>query len=763
MKNLKDIAPHEAQVVLIDALTEPAGNPPAPALERCSGDLAYILYTSGSTGVPKGVQIPHRAVVNLFSSMRREPGLTAEDTIVAAVTYSFDMSVPELLLPLILGARVVIAPDGVPADGPRLAALLQSSGATFLQAAPTTCWLLIEAGWEKSPNLKLLVGAEAWSAELAVELLPRCQSLWNMYGPTETTVWSAVSKVEPGAPVLIGRPVSNTTFYILDEHLSPVPRGVPGELYIGGDGLARGYLNREELTAERFIKNPFSQEPGSRLYKTGDLTRYLPDGRIEFLGRIDHQVKIRGFRIELGEIEAVLKKHRTIREAVVTVREDTPGQKRLAAYYVPRGHEAPSTAELRAFLSRKLPDYMTPTVFMALDAFPLTPNGKVNRAALPIPATGRSVPEEAAPLPVNSLELQFTEVWEELLGVKPIGKRDNFFELGGNSLLALRMVGRIEKLCGSRPRLAELFRDATIEHLVTTLLLQEDERLHAPVVKIYPEGTKTPFFFLHGDFSGGGFYCQNLARHIGADQPFFLLQPPGPETGAGMTVGEMAQHHLSVLRRVQPRGPYRLGGYCNGGVVAFEMARRLCKEGEGVDLLALVEAIVPTGPYRWLQVLLRGMGSVFGLASEAQIHLFLRLRDIGMHMDGMSILAKSAYVLGKIVESMAAGGPGRRHPLSEDSRVLADLELHRRIGLTSMLFEFAMEGYVPGRFKGEVALFMSRESAKETPAAAADWERHASKVTLRTVTGDHTTCITRHASELAEGLKNALAASRESS
>ena len=308
------LAPHKTEEVCLDDLPAQMPGDERPASgKRQVEDLAYVIYTSGSTGKPKGVQITHQSVINFLSAMRREPRITATDTLLAVTTLTFDIAVLELLLPLTSGARVVIAGAEASADGSKLQSLMARFGVTLMQATPATWRLLLECGWTGSPDLKILCGGEDWSPELADELLRRCGSLWNMYGPTETTIWSSTCKVEAGRPVLIGPPIANTTFYVLNTHCQPVPIGVPGELYIGGDGLARGYLNRPELTSERFIVDPFSRRFGTRLYKTGDLVRYLPDRKIEFLGRIDHQVKIRGYRVELREIELVLKLHAAVR------------------------------------------------------------------------------------------------------------------------------------------------------------------------------------------------------------------------------------------------------------------------------------------------------------------------------------------------------------------------------------------------------------------------------------------------------------------
>jgi amino acid adenylation domain-containing protein len=382
------LSEHRAQTICLDrdwdTIVRHTATNPIAAVQ--SDNLAYVIYTSGSTGKPKGVQIPHYAVVNFLQSMAREPGLSANDRLVSVTTLSFDIAALELFLPLTTGACVIVASREVASDGVQLLKLLDSSGASVMQATPASWRLLLEAGWQSTPGLKALCGGEALPWELAQDILARCSELWNMYGPTETTIWSSVSKLEPGQnTITIGYPIANTQFYVFDQQMQPVPIGVSGELYISGDGLARGYLDRPALTAEKFVPNPFSSEPGARLYRTGDLVRYRPDGTIEYLGRMGHQVKIRGFRIELGEIEAVLLRRRGVCEAVIVAKSLERGPQRLVAYVVPEHNDTPTTSELRSFLRKHVPDYMVPSVFVVLEALPLTPNGKVNRRALPEP------------------------------------------------------------------------------------------------------------------------------------------------------------------------------------------------------------------------------------------------------------------------------------------------------------------------------------------------------------------------------------------
>jgi natural product biosynthesis luciferase-like monooxygenase protein/amino acid adenylation domain-containing protein len=473
---LRENAVEKPSVVCLDQLLadEPTATRP---LERKvgPGNLAYVIYTSGSTGKPKGVQVEHRSVVNFLDSMRRKPGLTAKDVLLAVTTLCFDIAGLELLLPLTTGARVLIASRDVTVDGLQLARLLEQSGVTVMQATPATWRLLIEAGWKGHANFKILCGGEAWTQELAEALLGRCGSLWNMYGPTETTIWSAACEVTHGQPVLIGPPIANTEFYVLDKSLQAVPVGVSGELHIGGHGVARGYANRPELTAERFISDPFASGPGARLYKTGDSVRYRTDGRIEYLGRMDHQVKVRGFRIELGEIESVLAGHATVREAVVVVREDGPAGKRLVAYLTAKDSQSVDVSELRNLVRGKLPDYMVPSAFVALEKLPLTPNGKVDRKALPSDG-GLKVEEERnwAP-PEDEAEQSIARVWGEVLGLESVGRESNFFDLGGHSLLLITARRRLEEIFCREVPVVEMFRHTTVRSLAKYLTGKEAE------------------------------------------------------------------------------------------------------------------------------------------------------------------------------------------------------------------------------------------------------------------------------------------------
>ncbi|HEX8089043.1 MAG TPA: AMP-binding protein, partial [Blastocatellia bacterium] len=466
--------------------------------------------------------------------------------------------------------------------------------------------------------------------------------LVNSYGPTEATVVATICDLTPGrgpVPALpettsrkppIGRPVNNAQAYVLDCHHRLVPIEVPGELHIGGEAVARGYLNQPEMTAEKFIPNPFGDDEGSRLYKTGDLARYLPDGNIQFCGRVDNQVKIHGYRIELGDVEAALASSPIIANAAVSVREVAPGDKQLVAYTVPAAGRAPSdqsetSALLKTFLKGKLPHYMIPSAFVTVDALPLNRNGKLDRESLPEPRRAGGGQGLAYARPRDPLEYHLVQIWEELFDLRPIGITDNFFSLGGHSLLSIRMMDRIEQAFGMRLPLATLFANATVEYLAQALLKQESEFGREPLVAVQPNGSKRPFFYLHGDFNGGGLYCLNLARHFGPDQPFYALQPHGIDGDAmPSTIEAMAKDHVETLRAFQPEGPYFLGGHCNGGLIAFEMAQQLKAQGHEVGLLAIICATGTNARFRTLHNLVSRYCSLIGLGIDEQQERFLR-------------------------------------------------------------------------------------------------------------------------------------------
>jgi amino acid adenylation domain-containing protein len=564
-------------------------------------NLAYVIYTSGSTGLPKGAMLAHRGVVNRLLWMQQEYGLTADDRVLQKTPFSFDVSVWEFFWPLLAGARLIFARPGGHQDSQYLVSLIRGRGVTALHFVPSMLHaFLLAGGVEGCESLRLVVcSGEALPFELQERFFARLGArLDNLYGPTEASVDVTYWECQRGGgetAVPIGRPVANTQIYVLDKNLNPVPVGAAGELHLGGVQLARGYLNRPGLTAERFIPDPFGGEVGGRLYKTGDVARYRADGNVEYLGRLDQQVKLRGFRIELGEVEAALAAHPSVREAVVLLREEQPGDPRLVAYVVAEGGAAVAVEELRRVAGERLPEYMIPSAFVTLDSLPLSPNGKLERRALPPPTADGARDAQPFVAPRDNVEVELARVWEEILNVRPVGVRDNFFELGGHSLLALRVISQIHSRFGKELPLAAMIQAGTIENLAQ--MVREEPRLLSwdPLVAIQPAGTKPPFFAVHS--IGGQVFCYvALARHLGDDQPFYGLQAPRLESvgDSQVSVEEMAAHYLKTVRDVQPEGPYLLGGYSYGSMVAFEMARQLRQQGQEVALLALLDSRSPT-------------------------------------------------------------------------------------------------------------------------------------------------------------------------
>ena len=585
-----------AQPVLLDRdwsviATEPEENQAVPVRPD---HLAYVIYTSGSTGRPKGVQIPHRAVVNFVLSMQSKPGFSAADNLLAVTTISFDIAGLEIHVPLSVGARIVLASRQSAMDGKILARLIDAHRITVLQATPVTWRLLLESGWQGKSDLKALCGGEAFPRDLADALLTRCASVWNMYGPTETTIWSTCDRVRPSkGPVLIGQPIANTQTYILDSSLQVVPMGVVGELYIGGDGLARGYWNRPELTAERFVAHPFLL--GDRLYRTGDLARVLTTGQIECLGRVDHQVKIRGFRIELGEIESAIADFPGIRQTVVVAREDVPGDKRLVAYVVATEPEKFHGGELREWLKQRLPPYMIPAAVAALPALPLTNNGKIDRKSLPTPEQASAAASGQFAAPRTQTEKAMATIWEQVLGIEKVGIHDNFFDLGGHSLMAVNLFAQITQSFGSTLSLNTLFETPTVEDLARFIDDHRESTAKNRVIPIRAQGTKPPVYWIPGGV-GSVLAFRKISDLLGASQPVYGLESSVPELGDTIESVEVrAKHLLEQVRSFQPKGPYYFIGFCAGGLVAYEMAQQLRIMGERTAFLALVECV----PYNY--------------------------------------------------------------------------------------------------------------------------------------------------------------------
>ncbi len=725
-------APTRQAVCLEDewrSISECSDRPPEVAIS--GKNLAYIIYTSGSTGQPKGVMVEHSAFQNLLVSLGEEPGMTADDIQVAIATVCFDLAGLELFLPLSKGARVVIARREACRDGQQLRQLLEESGATLLRATPSRYRMLIEAGWTGGKHLKLACGGEALSPALANELLARAGSLWNEYGPTETTVCSTIYRVFPGADAIpIGRPIANTEVYILEDGGNPAPVGTVGELCIGGAGVARGYWNRPELTAQRFVRTE-CVAGSPRLYRTGDLVRLRPDGNLEYVGRADSQVKLRGYRVELGEIESALQKHSGIQEAVVLLRSRNRPEPVLTAYFTVSKTAQAQPEDVRVYLKQLLPEHMIPSAFLSLPRFPLTPNGKIDRDAL-LAMTPQNPERGEIVAPRTELEKTLLDIFEQLLRVRPINLSDSFFDLGGDSLIALRAAAEIAKALERNVPTSAIFEAPSIEQLATLLSRQIGTEQRS-LVPIQIEGTLPPLFFVHSPLATQ----RALAALLGPDQPFYGLQQRGldgqkePHT----RIEDMVADYIAEMRTVRPHGPYYLAGACLGGIVAVEIAQQLRAQHEDVELLLLIDSFCP------------GESKCFPnqlLTPQTKWRLDRKLGEI--------LLDPHSGVFGSIIALRNA--LWRTVKERRRARALAELE---QANLE------AVSTYVPRPYPGRLTMFWAAEAPfrayQDRRLAWAEFAKDGFEVHV--IPGTHQSIMEPpHLNTFAEELKNCLKTSR---
>jgi amino acid adenylation domain-containing protein len=677
-------------------------------------NLAYIIYTSGSTGKPRGVLLTHAGLVNHHLAVQELFDLKSSDRVLQFSSISFDIALEEIFPTWIAGATLILRMEDTPLGAREFARWIGEQRVSVLDL-PTAYWhelvhQLSELKQSMPASLRLVVvGGEKVSAKAlaAWNKLVAGTIRWiNTYGPSEASI--VATAYEPAADsvreaptsVPIGRPISNTQVYVLDRDLNPVPEGMSGELHIGGIGLARGYLNQPQLSSEKFVTDPFSTDPGARLYKSGDMARYLPNGEIEFLGRYDDQVKIRGFRVEMGEVESALAQHSGIQEPVVVARDDGAGGKQLVAYVVPLRKPGPSVLELRNFLTERLPDYMVPSAFVALDTLPLTPNGKVDKKALPEPVRAGASRAQKGSAPRGLLEIQLADIWGSVLGKRPIARDENFFELGGHSLLAVRLMHLMEQTLGKKLPITALLHAPTIERLA--VLLQEEKRSAAwsSLVAMQESGTKPPFFCVHG-IGGTILRFRDLAHFVGSDQPFYGLQAQGldGEHPFHTRVEDMAAHYLKELRTVQSQGPYYIGGYSFGGMVALEMAHQLKAQGHEIGLIVLLD----TFPEQ-----LKSTPSLF------RTYLTLPLDEQWMHVSRKA----------------------KAFPRSVRRRV-AMMKLPTPLKNIRDACHSAARTYQPKPYDGRIILFRASEKGLSSVNQESAWKSLAPQIEIYEVSGHH--------------------------
>lgn len=749
-------------------------------------DLAYMIYTSGSTGTPKGVMISHGAIVNHMLWMQETFCFTEADAIVQKTPYSFDASVWEIFAPLIAGSRLIVAEPHGHQDAGYLAQLIQEQGATVLQLVPSMLRVMLqEPKFPSCSTLRLVFcGGEALPADLQqrfYEKLGSWTSLWNLYGPTEATIDATFWECQPSgdqAIVPIGRPIANTQIYLLDAQQQPVPIGVVGELHIGGAGLARGYHNLAELTREKFIPNPFSDDPQARLYKTGDLARYRADGSIDYVGRMDFQVKVRGHRIELGEIETALGQHPALGGVVVSVREDIPGDQRLVAYFETDAEERLPTTELRNLIKQKLPEYMVPSAFVQLTKLPLTTNGKIDRRQLPAPDPARTEVDEKFQAPRNEVEETLTRIWREVLGLTRVGIEDNFFDLGGNSLIAVEVFDRTREELQLDLAIRLLFQYPTIKALADKIASDLRKKFSSGnsrgkdwryLREFQPGKGNSPVYMVPGAISGEVdvefFFYARLAHFVGADYPFYGLRPKGADghEEPHFTVREMAKDYVDEIRLFQPNGPYYLAGACIGGVVAYEMACRLDALGERV-FLALLDTVRPN-----LEIYLKYRTQPWLERYESCKRQWAEnyyIQRAGYHWrevkqrswdDRLAYLRRRGVsALSDIEQSLIGVVQGRPSPNVPAPQ--AEVQASREVMRFRRAYESALRRYRPRHYRGKIIMLNAEAVVREFGRCAGWKDRAGGPIEEHILPGDHISLFRQDVKLLAARLRDCLAA-----
>ena len=606
-----------------------------------SSDLAYIIYTSGSTGKPKGVAIEHRSDIALFEWGKTVYSKSDLEGVLASTSVCFDLSIFEIFFTLTSGGRIILVKNAL-----GLPELPKEANVKLINTVPSAIAELLKMKNGVPDSVKIInLAGEPLPVALVNKIYDstKAEKVFDLYGPSEDTTYSTFTLRKKNGPYTIGKIINNSQLYLLDKHMQPVPIGIAGEIYIGGEGLARGYLYRPELTAEKFVPNPFSIEKSARLYKTGDVGKFMPDGNLEFLGRMDNQVKIRGFRIELGEVESVLRKHPNIHDLIVAVKEDVNGDKKIVAYLVEKNKSENLVSGLRTYLKDKLPEFMIPSVFVVLEKLPMTPNGKIDRKALPEPEItlkSESESESEILLQLSSTEEILADIWKEILNLGRVGVKDNFFELGGHSLIGVRMFIEIEKRLGVKLNLQTLFKAPTIEELAKIIDKEESTIEWKPLVALQPSGERTPLFCIHMH-NGNIYRWKVLEKYLPADQPIYAIQPRGldEKQKPHRHIEEMAKYYIEIIREVQPHGPYNLAGLCFGGMVVFEMALQLQAMGEKVALAAMVNNYAPLENQSYYRMrkefegfMKMGFGEKLNYALQKNLNLGKKLKNKALNI-----------------------------------------------------------------------------------------------------------------------------------
>lgn len=725
----------ESKPVFLDACEQDLNqfSPERPKSTITAENLAYVIYTSGSTGKPKGVMITHANLVNFVEVSRSGLDVHPEDIYLQSATIAYALSVRQLMVPLSVGATIVIASSEEVGDPLELFRLIKRRRITLMDMVPSFWRSCIQrlSDLPKEEQINLLDNSlrrivsigEALMFDLPRDWMERFGhrvKLVNIFGQTETTGVVATYPIPHDAKtgfgiVPIGRSLSRTRIYILDSNLQPVPDGEVGELCVSNPCLAKGYLNRPELTAAKFIPNPFDDGFSERLYRTGDMARRGADGSIEFLGRGDQQVKIRGQRLELGEVEATLREHPSVNDCVVLARGDNPDEKYLAAYVAAPSGSQLNPVEIKEFMRTRLPEYMVPSFIIFLDALPLNPNGKVNRLELPDPKTlgvmeQTSTSEFVAPR--NSVENRIAHIWRDLLKLEQVGIHDNFFDLGGHSLMAVRILTLIERDLGVRLPLTSFFHSATVAQLAELVNRREDEsRSWSPMVAIQPNGDKLPFFGIHA-VGGGVLFWGNIVNYMPKDQPFYAIQSQGVDgvRPALNRIGDMASLYLKEIRKIQPHGPYYLGGFSMGGEIVFEMAQQLTRQGEEVGLLVLLDTKNPERAIRPVRAEQGKFVPIVDAPSTVSGIVTWRYKIKGhFRMIGQFSPLKSVVYIGKHIWFYL------RYAATSFFVLLFRL-IHKRLPDALLLHylrlnhRMALRNYVPTKYPGRVTLFRATES-----------------------------------------------------